>query len=146
MPWGRRVRKLCRAAAEVGSPDGCILQGREAWCLRGPGSGPRSPAGPPGDPAGHSGTEFLGDIHLSLEEEAEEGSWVGCPVQAACWDDEVRLGLAGRGGTEEAAWSDGQSHRDLRDEEEDGEKIRTKQVGEESQIEKAEEEQEKKHM
>lgn len=85
MPWGRRVHKLCTAAAEVGSPGGGILQGREAWCLRVPGSGLCSPAGPLGVPLGHSGTGFLGDIHLNLEEEAEEGSWVGYPVQAACW-------------------------------------------------------------
>lgn len=32
----------------------------------------------------------------------------------------------GRGGTEEAAWSDGQSHRDLREEEEEEEERKTK--------------------
>lgn len=131
MPWGRRVRKLCRAAAEAGSPGGGILQGGEAWCLRGPGSGLCSLAGPPAVPAGRSGTGFLGDILLSPEEEAEVGSWVGCPVQAACWGAGVRWGLAGREGMEEAAWSDGRSHRDLREEEEEkgkeGGKIRNKE-------------------
>lgn len=138
MPWGRRVRKLCRAAVVAGSPDGGILQGGEAWCLQGPGSGPCSPAVRPGVPACRSGTGFLGDIPLSPGEEAEEGSWVGCPAQAACWGAGARSGPAGQGGTEEAAWSDGQSHRDLRDEDEadEGGKIRKKQVGEESQIEK----------
>lgn len=85
MPWGRRVRKRCRAAAEAGSLGGGILQGGEAWRPQGPGSGPCSPAGPPGVPAGRSGTGFLGGIRLSPEEEVEEGSWVGCPAQAACW-------------------------------------------------------------
>lgn len=117
MPWGRRVRKLCRAAAEAGSPGGCIPRAGEAWRLRGPGSGPCSPAERPGVPAGRSGTGFPGDIPLSPEEEAEEGSWVGCPERAACPGVGVRWGPAGRRGTEEAAWSDGQSHRDLRDEE-----------------------------
>lgn len=45
---------------------------------------------------------------------------------------------------EEAAWSDGQSHQDLREEEEEekeGGQIIKKQVGEESRIENAEEEQ-----
>lgn len=90
MPWGTRVRRLCRAAAEAGSPGVGILQGGEPWCLRGPGSGPCSPAGPPGVPAGRSGTGFLGGIRLSLEEEVVEGSWVGCPVRAACWGVGVR--------------------------------------------------------
>ena len=143
MPWGRQVRKPCRAAAGAGNPGGGILQVGEAWCPRGPGSGPCIPAGPPAVPSGRSGTGSLGDIRLSPEEEAEEGSWVGCPARAACLGAGVRSGLAGRGGTEEAAWSDVQSHRDLRGEEgeEEGGKMRTKQVGEESQIENAEEEQ-----
>lgn len=84
-PSGRQVRKLCRAAAGAGSPGGGILPEGEAWCLRGPGSGPCSPAGPPEVQACHSGTGFLGDTPLSPAEEVEEGSWVGCPAQAACW-------------------------------------------------------------
>lgn len=114
-PWGRPVHKLCTAAAEAGRPGGGILQGRETWCLRGPGSGPCSPAGHPEDPAGRSGTGFLVDIRLSPGEGAEEGSWAGCPAPAACWGVGVRSGLAGRRGTEEAAWSDDQRHRDLGD-------------------------------
>lgn len=142
MPWGRRVRKLCRAAAEAGSLGGGILQGGVALCLRGPGSGPCSPVGHQEVPAGRSGTGFLGGIPLSLEEEVEEGSWAEYPVQAACWGVGVRWSLVGRGGTEEAAWSDGQSHRDLKRKRR--RMMRKKQVGEESQIEKAEEEQWKK--
>lgn len=63
-------------------------------------------------PSGHSGTEFLGGIPLIPEEEGEEGSWVGCQGQAACWGAEGCWGLVGQGGTEEAAWSDGRTHRD----------------------------------
>lgn len=85
MPLGRRVHKLCRAAAEAGSPGGCIPQVGEAWFLQDPASGLCSPARPPGVPAGCSGTGFLGDIPLSPEEEVGEGSWVGCPARAACW-------------------------------------------------------------
>lgn len=114
MPWGRQVRKLCRAAAEVGSQGGGILQEGEPLCLRDPGSGLCSPAGLQEVQAGRSGTGFLEGIPLSLQEEVEEGSWAGCPVQAACWCVGARWGLVGRGGTEEAAWSDGQSHRDLK--------------------------------
>lgn len=127
MPWGRRGRKPCRAAAGADSLGEGILQGGEALCLQGPGSGRCSPAGPQEVPVGRSGTGFLGGIPLSLEEEAEEGSWAGCPAQAACWGVGVRWGLVGQGGTEEAAWSDGQSHRDLKCEEE--EKIRKKKTG-----------------
>lgn len=116
MPWGRRVHRRCRAGAEAGSPGGGILQGRETWPLPGPGSGPRSPAGPPEESLGRSGTGFLGDTRRSPEEGAGEGSWAGCPVPLACRGVGVRLGLAGQRGTEEAAWSDGQRHRDLSDE------------------------------
>lgn len=112
MAWDRRVRKLCRAAAEAGSPGGGILQEDEAWCLRVPGSGLCSPAGPPGVPVGCSGTASLGGSLLSLEVEVAEDSWAGCPAREPCWGVGVRWGLAGRGDTEEAAWSDGQSHRD----------------------------------
>lgn len=110
-----------------------------ALCLLGPGSGPCNPAGLRGLPGVHSGTGFLGGSPLSLEGEVEEGSWAGCPVQAACWGVAVRWSLVGQGGTEEAAWSDGQSHRDLKCERSG--KMRAKRAGEESQIEKAEEEQ-----
>ncbi len=84
MPWGRRVRKLCRAAAGAGSLGGGILQEGEAWCLQGPESALCSPAEPPAVPSGRSGTGFLEDTPLSPAEEEEEGNWVGCPVQAAC--------------------------------------------------------------
>lgn len=146
-PWGRQVRKPCRAAAEAGSPGGGILQGGEALRLLGPASGRCSPAGPPGVQEGRSETAFPGGIPPSPGEEAEEGNWAGCPARAACWGAEVRLGLVGRGGMEEAAWSGGQSHRDLRCEEEErnrGRKGEKNQVGEESQIETAEEEEQKK--
>lgn len=121
MPLGRRVHKLCRAAAEAGNPGGCIPQVGEAWFLPDPASGLCSPAQPPGVPSGRSGTGFLGDIPLNPEEEVGEGSWVGCPARAACWGAGARQDLAGRGGTEEAAWSDGQNHRDLRDDDEEEE-------------------------
>lgn len=117
MPWGRRERKLCTAAAEVGSPGGGIPQEGAPWCLPEPGSGQCSPAGLPEAPSGHTGTEFLGGIPLNPEEEAEEGSWAGCPAREACWGAGACWGPVGRAGTEEAAWSDGQSHRALRVEE-----------------------------
>lgn len=85
-PWGRQVRKLCRAAAEGGSPGGGILQGGAAWCLRDPGSGLCSLVEPQGVPVGRSGTVSLEDSPLILEVGAEGGSWAGCRVQAACWD------------------------------------------------------------
>lgn len=85
MPLGRQVHKLCRAAAEEGSPGGCIPQEGEAWFLLDPVSGPCSPAGPPGVPGCRSGTGFLGDTPLILGVVAGEGSSVGCPGQAACW-------------------------------------------------------------
>lgn len=114
MPSDRRVHKLCRAAAEEGSRGECIPQvGGEAWFLRAPASGPCSPAGPLGVPSVRSGTGFPGGIPLSLAEEVGEGSWAGCPAPAACWGAGVCWGPEGRGGTEEAAWSDGQSHPDL---------------------------------
>lgn len=65
-------------------------------------------------PGGRSGTGFPGGIPLSPEGEAEEGSWAECLEQGPCWGAGARWGLAGRGGTEEAAWSDVQSHRDLK--------------------------------
>lgn len=111
MPWGRRERKLCTAAAEAGSPGGGIPQEGAPWCLPEPGSGQCSPAGLPEAPSGHTGTEFLGGIPLNPEEEAEEGSWAGCPAREACWGAGACWGPVGRAGTEEAAWSDGQSHR-----------------------------------
>lgn len=121
MPWGRQVRKLCRAAAEAGSPGASTPLVGEAWCLQGLGSGQSSPVGPQQALTGGSGTEFLGGIPLSLEEEVEEGSWAGCPVQEACWGAGARWDLVGPVGREEAAWPGGQSHRALReDEEEEG--------------------------
>lgn len=87
MPLGRRVRRLCKAAAGAGSLGGGIPQVGEAWCLQDPASGPCSPAVLPAEPpSGRSGTGFLGGIPLILEEEEEGDSWVGCPAQAACWD------------------------------------------------------------
>lgn len=84
MPWGTRAHKLCRAAAVEGSLDGGIPQGDEALLLQGLGSGQHSPGGPLGDSSCHSGTESPVNIPLSLVAEAEEDSWVGCPVQGAC--------------------------------------------------------------
>lgn len=137
MAWGRRVRKLCRAAAEAGSPGGGIPPEDEAWFLRGPESGLCSLAGPPGVPVGCSGTASLGGSPLSQEVEVVEDSWAGCPVREAYWGAGVHWGLVGRGDTEEAAWSDGQSHRDLRKKKE-RERLGKKRVGEQSQIESAE--------
>lgn len=117
-PSGTQERKRCRAAAGAGSPGGGIPQGGEAWCRRAPGSGPCSPAGRREVPGGRSGTGSPAGILLSPGEEAEEGSWAGCPGQGPCWGAGVCWGLEGRGGTGEVAWSDGQSHRDLREEEE----------------------------
>lgn len=116
-PWGRRVRKPCRAAAEAGSPGGGIPQGGAAWCPLGPGSGQCSPVELLEAPLGHTGIEFLGDIPLNPGEGEEEGSWAGCPVQEACWGAGARWGPAGQADTEVAAWSDGQSHRALSEEE-----------------------------
>lgn len=114
MPWGRRVRKLCRAAAGGGSPGGGTLQGDEAWCRPGPGSGLCSPVEHRAVPAGHSGTGSLGGSPLSLEAEAEVGSLAGSlEVQAACWGAGGHWGLEAQGGTEVVAWSDGRSHREL---------------------------------
>lgn len=85
-PWGRRAHRLCRAAAGAGIPGGGIPQAGEAWCPQDPASGPCSPAELLAVPWGRSGTGFLEGIPLILEEEEGEGSWVGFPEQAACWD------------------------------------------------------------
>lgn len=109
-PSGRRARTPCRAAAGAGIPGGCIPLGGEAWFLPDPASGPCSPAGPPGVPAGRSGTGSPGDNPLSPEGEAGEGSWAGRPVRAACRGAGACWGPAGQGDKEEAAWSDGRGH------------------------------------
>lgn len=114
MPWGRRVRRPCRAAAGAGSPGGGIRPAGEAGSLRGLGSGRCSPAGPPVVPEGRSGTGFPAGSPLSRGEGAEGGSWAGCPAHGACRGAGARWDPEGRGDTEAAAWSDGQSHQDLR--------------------------------
>lgn len=108
-PWGRRVRKPCRAAAGGGSWDGGTLQGDEARCHLGPGSGLCSPAGP------HSGTGSPGGSPLSRGVAVEGGRWVGgrSLAEVACWGAGGRWGPGVPGGREGAAWADDQSHPDL---------------------------------
>lgn len=125
-PLDRRARKPCRAAAEGGIRGECIPPGGEAWFLQGPASGPCSPAGPPGGPWDHSGTGFPEGSPRSRGEGAGEGSWAGCQARAACWGAGPGWGPEGRGGTEEAAWSDAQSHPDLRGEPKQKERSRPK--------------------
>lgn len=119
MPWGRRVRKLCRVAAAGGSPGGDTPQGGVAWCFQGPGSGRCSPGGPREAPLEHTGTEFLGGILQNPEGGVEEGSWAVFQPQRACWGVGAHWGLVVPVGTEEAAWSDDQNHQALKEEEDD---------------------------
>lgn len=114
MPLDRRAHKPCRVAAEVGIRGEYIPPGGGAWFLLGLASGPCNPAGPPEAPWGRSGTEFPEGSPQNQAEAAAQGSWAGCRAQAACWGAGPGWGPVGRGGTEEAAWSDAQSHPDLR--------------------------------
>lgn len=113
MPLDRQAHKLCRAAAEGGIRGECIPPGGGAWFLLSPASGPCNHAGSPGAPWGRSGTGFPEGSPRSRAEEAGEGSWAGCRAQAACWGAGPGWGPEDRGGREEAAWSDAQSHPDL---------------------------------
>lgn len=66
-PLDTLEHRPCRAAAEVGTLGGCILQVDEAWILLDPVSELCSPhcAGPPGVPVEHSGIGFPASIPLS---------------------------------------------------------------------------------